>query len=135
MDTDYFEHLKRIAGEMDQTRSLPGATADYDVLAGALVWSDEYPGDFGRRLAEFDCVKLLLRYRTTLLLGKADDALRPYWDYARERFPNWAGFSPARLAMTEELATLYERGRKWSVGRLEALDRLYRRAGDQRGHL
>jgi len=119
MGIDYFENLDRIAGDMDQTRVLPDATVGYDVLSDALVWSDEYPRNMAGRLAEFDCVKLLLRYRTTLLLGKPDDTFKPYWDHARERFPNWAGFSSTRLTATEELRAQYEHDRKSAMRRVE----------------
>lgn len=119
MEIDYLEKLERIANEMDQTRVQPEAAIGYDVLADALVWSDEYPHNITGRRSEFDCVKLLLRYRTTLLLGKPDDLFRPYWDLAKKRFPHWAGFCPARLAMTEELRQRYERDRKRAMRRLE----------------
>jgi hypothetical protein len=124
MHIDYFAELDRIANEMDQTRILPDATVSYDVLADALAWSDEYPRNIGGRLAEFDCVKLLLRYRTTLLLGKPDDFFKPYWDHARERFPSWAGFGSTRLTTTEELRTQYEHDRKWAMRRLERFCRI-----------
>lgn len=119
MDIDYFEHLNWIAGEMDQTRVLPDATVGYNVLSDALVWSDEYPRNLAGRLVKFDCVKLLLRYRMSLLLGKPDDFFRPYWDHARERFPNWAGFCSIRLIATDELKAKYEHDRKSAMRRVE----------------
>ena len=84
----------------------------YDVLADALVWSDEYPKDIPGRHHEFDCIKLLLRYRTTLLLGAPNDFFRPYWERGKELFPNWAGFCIARLTPTEELRKFYERRKR-----------------------
>lgn len=60
MNTDFLmQQMERIAGEMDRTRESPNATVGYDVLSDALVWSDEYPGDIGGRLADFDCIRIL----------------------------------------------------------------------------
>jgi len=129
MVIDYFDSLDRIAREMDRTRVAPDATVGYDVLSDALVWSDEYPRDIAGRLAEFDCVKLLLRYRTTLLLGKPNDSLRPYWDHGRRRFPNWAGFCPERLTATEELRAQYEHDRHWAMRRVERFEKVRCSAG------
>lgn len=124
MDIDYFAHLERIAVEMDRTRVSPDAVIGYNVLADALFWSDEYPHDITGRIEQFDCVKLLLRYRTTLLLGSPDDLFRPYWERARELFPNWAGFSPARLIPSEELRSVYEHEEKRATRRLERFNKV-----------
>ncbi len=124
MNIDYFENLDRIASDMNQAQVVSDATVGYDVLSDALVWSDEYPHNITGRLDEFDCVKLLLRYRTTLLFGEPDADLKPYWEYAKERFPNWAGFCLVRSTRTEKLWTHYERDRKSAMRRVERFERL-----------
>jgi hypothetical protein len=117
---------------MDRTRVVPDATVGYDVLSDALVWSDEYPSNIAGRLAEFDCVKLLLRYRTSLLLGKPDDSFKPYWDHAKERFPDWAGFCSTRLVATEALKAQYEHDRKSAMRRVERFGKVCCSTGSNR---
>ncbi len=120
MTIDYFKRLARIAADMDQAQFSPIAEIGYDAFADALVWSDEYPRGITASVPEFDCVKLVLRYRTTVLLGKPDDFFKPYWDRAKELFPNWAGFHPSRLKATDELVRLYE---DYSAEALRGLER------------
>jgi hypothetical protein len=93
---DWLPHFERLAPKMDRVRARPNAKRSYHLFADAIVWSDEYPDSPGR-MSEFDCLKLLFRYRTTVLLGEPDLMLKPYWERALELFPNWAGFSPERL--------------------------------------
>ena len=119
MTIDYFERLSRIAGEMNRTRVSPTAQVHYDLLADALVWSDELPCEISGRRGEFDCIKLLWRYRTTMLLGKPDNSFRPYWVRARAIFPNWAGFHFSRLKATEELVEFYRREHDRGIRSLE----------------
>ena len=119
---DYFEELSRIAAEMNRTRPSPDAEVGYDLLTDALVWSDEYPGERAGRLEDYMCLRLLFRYRTTLLLGNPDDFFKPYWDRAMELFPDWAGFCPTRLSCTEELRRFYECRKKRDMRLLDLWD-------------
>lgn len=127
----YLEALRRIADEMDRTRASPDAVVGYDVSADALVWADEYPSRPRGGLRQFDCVKLLLRYRTTLLLGDPDESFKPYWDLGIELFPNWAGFSPTRVNPTDELRELYEYHRKRGLRHMHLVDVLCDRPRDR----
>ncbi len=109
MTTDYYDQFCRIADEMNRTRASSKPEISYELFADALVWTDEYPEGYKQRLGAFDCIKLLLRYRTTLILGNPDALLKPYWDEARALFPQWAGFDAARQREDERLRAIYER--------------------------
>ena len=114
--------MDTVAAVMDRVRELPDAQIDYELLADAIVWSDEYPSpDEVEEMYEFQCIKILLRYRTSVLLGRPDDTFQPYWDHARRLFPNWAGFTPARLVPSDELKAFYERRSKRDLRRLEKI--------------
>jgi hypothetical protein len=127
MTDDYYIQLERISPDMDQAPASPDATVGYDVLSDALVWSDEYPDSLRRRFGEFQCIRLLLRYRTTLLLGNPDEALQPYWEKARSLFPNWAGFQQDRLRLTDELRRAYDRQSAKQMNFVRRLMRLGRK--------
>jgi hypothetical protein len=106
------ESFEDIASEMDHTNVNPEAVLQFDLFADALLWSDEYPPPRKDRLGDITCVRVLLRYRTTFLLGNPDQRLKPYWDQALLMFPNWAGFTPHRMKPTEELRNFYEKQKK-----------------------
>jgi hypothetical protein len=125
---DFFAQFTRIGRELDATRARADASIGYDVLAGAVVWSDEYPLDLAGRVADFDCVKLLLRFRTTVILGDADESLRAYWCEGQRLFPNWAGFRPERIAPTPELRDYYEKSNAGAMRNLRRVSEVLNRA-------
>jgi hypothetical protein len=90
------EKLTVLAPKMTALRLRRCAVLRYLSFAAAVYWSDEMP----RRLDddEEDIVRILLRYRTTLILGQPDKELEPYWEAAKQCFPGWIGFSAARVA-------------------------------------
>ncbi len=109
MSIDYFEKLSIIAQEMDGLCPMARAKIGYNVLADGIVWSDEYPLNLAGRSEDFDCLRILWRYRTSALTEEPDEKWRPYWDHARSLFPNWAGFEPRRLLPSEAIKKLRER--------------------------
>jgi hypothetical protein len=75
----------------------PQATFSYEMMSGALVWSDELPEFRVLRLVHhWQVMRLVLRFRTTLILGEPDEELREYWDEAQQLFPEWPGFDRRR---------------------------------------
>jgi hypothetical protein len=67
----------------------------YHLFADAVYWSDEFPP--GLKFISENCLRLVLRYRTDILLGRAPDAtIKVYWDAAKHAFPNWIGFTTNR---------------------------------------
>ena len=65
----------------------PAATYDFELLSGAVFWSDErlleFIARFCGRVRHRSHGKELFAYRTSLLVGKPREALRPAWDEVR----------------------------------------------------
>jgi hypothetical protein len=118
---DWYERLANVANELDQTRIKTDAEVGYDVLSDGIVWSDEYPPNLVGRTEEFDCVRILLRYRTSVLTGSPDEYLRPYWEFARTQFPNWAGFDAERNSPSPEMQKFRERSERRDTRLLKVL--------------
>jgi hypothetical protein len=127
MAIDWLEQYERIAAEMDAVHESPNAEIGCDVLADAIVWSDEYPSDPASPMYDFQCIKILLRYRTSVLLGQPDETFRVYWDRARELFPHWAGFASSRLVSSDELKAFYEHCKKRDMRHLKQVLRCEKR--------
>jgi hypothetical protein len=69
----------------------------YDLLSDAIYWSDELPSrDVLYRFDNWEVVRFVLRYRTTLSLGSPEEEYRCYYEKSKELFPNWPGFLPER---------------------------------------
>ena len=91
---DIFDEYTRMAPTMEALQRSSSGCISYHLLADALYWSDEIP-DQMNSFSE-NCLRLILRYRTTLILGSPDEKWQPYWDEAVRRFPKWIGFDLQR---------------------------------------
>ncbi|QDT10529.1 hypothetical protein [Planctomycetes bacterium K23_9] len=97
------------------------ASVRYDMLADALVWSDETgystPNDV------IDGLRQLRHYRTHVMLNDSEpEPDGDVWLHCRSLFPKWVGFLPARHNQTPELLTIYRRGdvtSRWCLRQLE----------------
>jgi hypothetical protein len=89
--------LSELAPLIQDIINCPEATFSYDILSGALLWSDELP-DFRllRKVPHWTILRFVLRFRMTLILGQPDEDMREYWDKAQQLFPQWPGFSVDR---------------------------------------
>lgn len=133
------ESFRELAAELNDTTPTADATLDYDLLADALVWSDEYPPPRMERLGDVTCIRVLLRYRTTILLGSPDESLKLYWDMALAMFPNWAGLSAERLIPSDELRNIYEHlkmtGDRNLKKSIDGIEKYCRRVNALKSHL
>ena len=77
------------------------AKVEYHVLAAAIYWNDELPPNLDW-LAE-NSMRPVLRYRTSLLLGKPESQWEPFWVAAKIAFPRWIGFRSDRCTSTKRL--------------------------------
>lgn len=100
--------LKAIAPYMPQGDADPGAKVFYDILADALVWSDEkpHPAEDDRPLSP-SCLRAVWHYRTSLILGRPDERCRVHWEEAQRLFPDWPGF--AAIRRHPDLAAIYHK--------------------------
>ncbi len=103
--------LSGITPLMSRLTRSPDATYFYDMLSGAIFWSDEFP-DFRalRAVPDWHVIRYVLRYRTTLILEAPDEKMRYCWDRGQQLFFAWPGFDPDRRSpslrpIVEELET------------------------------
>lgn len=78
---------------------------NYHLLADAIYWHDEIP--VGIDAYSENCLRLVLRYRTTLILGSPDAQWEPYWNEAKRQFPRWIGFSRKRCRADRDVIAYY----------------------------
>lgn len=121
------ESFTDIASDMDRTRVDPKAILQYDLLADALVWSDEFPAQSKCPPVELGSIRVLLKYRTSVILQSPDERLKPYWEQALLMFPHWAGFIPERSEPSLELVEFYKSHRKTGDNTIERLNVFLRR--------
>ena len=106
-DEEIFGEYKRMAPLMESMRRARRPQIRYHLLADAIYWSDEMPGSL-ESLSE-SCLRFILRYRTTLILGTPDEKWKPCWQEAKQSFPNWIGFLPGRTSRSTKLGQVYEK--------------------------
>lgn len=104
---DELDQLRQLGPMMEGLRINRSATLHYHVMADALLWSDEIPGKIDPEAD--DALRCLLRYRTSLILGKPEEEWRHFWDAGRVAFPNWIGFLSERSTPNQKLTNFYYR--------------------------
>jgi hypothetical protein len=101
------DQLAVIADDLNLLRMQPDASVSYDLLSDSLQWSDEIPLLGRHKPSNFWCLRLLFRYRMTMILQNPEAEFVDYWVRGKELFPNWAGFHPSRCSPNIELLDLY----------------------------
>ncbi len=124
MYDDCLDKLAQVANEMNRLAKSSDAIIHYDLLAGALWWSDERPSFSDCELHSY--LRPVFRYRTTLILDTTEDSYTPLWEASRDLFPFWPGFAPERCSPNEELAQWYRKKNRAAILSFELLDILYR---------
>jgi hypothetical protein len=95
------------------------AVVKYDLLAGALLWSDETD-----KATPFDvtsALRFLWHIRTLIMLDRASTD-HEFWKTCQALFPCWVGFLPERRTPTPELLAAYRRGEvsmRWCLRQAE----------------
>jgi len=82
----------------------------YHIMADGIYWDDEIPSG----LDEFsgDCLRFVIRYRTSMIMEKPDEQWQEYWNDAMISFPGWIGFDAARCSPEKRLQQAYKTLRK-----------------------
>lgn len=94
MTLDESQGLEELAGRLPQGRSVTRSRVHYDVVAGALFWTDEEVNGLS---ADAQMVlRKLLRHRSMLLIGSSESEYEELWAAAHQRIPNWVGFQRER---------------------------------------
>jgi len=99
--TTHADHLNSI------NAPVPSATAKYEIMSGALIWSDETNAE--TPVYVIWALRQLFAYRTRLMLDDAEPD-NEFWDQCIKLFPNWIGFLPERRKQTQALLAEYRRG-------------------------
>lgn len=142
LSDDLCQLLNAIADQMNSI-CVPDehVSVNYDIMSGALIWSDEIPPDLW--VGKIWVPRFIFAYRTSLMLGEPRIELQPVWDEALALFPKWIGFLPERREPTPDLLEVYRRGdvslhgacvkwrEKWRVRRRAKIDALLE-TGEQR---
>jgi hypothetical protein len=131
LQTELIKKLAAIAGAMNALSKSPDATMHYDMLAGALWWSDERPAS--SQIGNSDCLRVLFRYRTSVIINETEAEYLPYWLAAEKEFPKWPGFDPERCRPDDDLAALYRRSNAEGLLSLHLADIVCRLKNEFRG--
>jgi hypothetical protein len=97
----------------------PNAAPFYELMSGALIWSDETTRETS--VYVIWALRSLFAYRTQLMLSGSEPD-NPFWDECVAKFPRWIGFLPERRTATPALLAEYRRGNvsmKWCLRRIE----------------
>jgi hypothetical protein len=114
--------LREITPYILQLEEDSDAKVGYDLFADALVWSDERPLPplDGKDPVDVTCLRAVLHYRTSLILGRPNAKYRSAWEEAQGLFPTWPGFAPKRRESV--LKDLYLQLRHQAYQALEKLE-------------
>ena len=124
MVDESLNELVQVAPQMNSLVKSSVAVVHYDMMAGALWWSDECP-DFDKP-EHYWCLRPLFRYRTTLILGEPDQRYEHFWEQAMRLFPAWPGFDAERCRADAQLAKLYRIKHRAGLLSFVLLDIVYR---------
>ena len=95
------EPLRLHASQLDAiSEPAPSARVFFEVMSGALVWSDEVK-DVPTKVIW--SLRPLFAFRSSLILGQPEEKGRSYWDASTSLFPRWVGFVPARAEPSPQL--------------------------------
>jgi hypothetical protein len=99
--SERIQNLQDAAPVLDALIAQPDAHVFFEVMSGALVWSDEYPFVADGVYYDIEMFpRQLLRgvwaYRSSLIEGEPKERCRAGWELAQSLFPKWPGFLPER---------------------------------------
>lgn len=104
------QELPKISDLMNKLTREETGEPKYDIMSDLLFWDDEVPDRKLRKPKKaFWALKLVMRFRTTLILGSPDNRFLELWETARSLFPQWVGFTATRCKPDTKLAETYEK--------------------------
>ena len=96
MTTLWDRQFSVLAGKLDRLKPSPDAKPFYDLLAGALIWTDEILDPAELPIGILECLRPVFHYRTTVILGTPKQDYHQYWTEAQRLCPNWPVLDPSR---------------------------------------
>lgn len=100
--TDHAEHLNIICSPAWWPKVF------YEIMSGAVIWSDETNSK--TPVEVIWALRSIMAFRTSLMLNKPREELKPMWDLGLSLFPKWVGFRPERRQASPKLLQIYRRG-------------------------
>ena len=119
VDFIIMDDLRMIAYVMNNLVLNSEATAAYDAGSDSLVWSDEIPDPGVLKIRQLWCLRPVLRYRTSIVVGSPEKQYQYLWEEALRLFPEWPGFATTRRST--EWASAYYRFKKSSKSDFDRL--------------
>lgn len=119
------EHAERVSEAMRKfaprmpTKAGWWPQHQYAPMIGALYWTDESPVPLNPE--QDDIIRVLLMYRTSIMLGKPTEEWRLYWEMAQHEFPTWIGFHQDRIHPNQKILDYYLRESKENLEYLQNL--------------
>jgi hypothetical protein len=120
--SDKFQDLAKIAPKLALLCEDPKARMYFELMSGALVWSDELPPVDQLEPAESHRLRGVWRYRTSLILGQPEEKFRAGWERLLALCPSWPGFLADRRKPNPERIKYYHERSATSLADWEALD-------------
>lgn len=105
---NFEEQLDSLIPALAELRLDPHAEVFYDVMSGALVWTDEKLS-IGLSAEQMGCLRALFRFRTSLIIGSPDRRFENLWNLLKSKCPQWIGFTLSRCSPTKALLNEYFR--------------------------
>jgi len=122
MNEEQGEYIEKIfqdfQGTLPETSSIENPKMEYHVLADGVFWSDE--GIIKCHYDLSNAFRLVINYRTSLLISSKDIRFKEVFELAQKYFPNWIGFKKSRCEYNEEIANRIQRIRrvsKWKINK------------------
>jgi hypothetical protein len=111
-EADILAQFALVGNMMIGCRYDRNAVIKFHLLADAIYWTDEIPPDLDSFSG--NCLRFVLRFRTSLIVEQPDERCRRYWETALSQFSNWIGFRDERCRPSEALKAKYFRLRSLS---------------------
>src|ERR1035437_2137549 len=99
------DYLGSLVSKLRVLKCDVSAEVFYDLMSGALVWSDEKIT--GLTAEEMGCLRAIFRFRTSIIASEPDERFRNLSNKPRAAYPDWIGFDPSRSQADESLSKLY----------------------------
>src|SRR5215207_4374103 len=103
----YLRNLHDLAPRMQKLTGGWWPRPRYHPLADAVYWTDEIPSRCSAE--EESALRCLLRYRTTVILGRPEASLAEFWTAAQRDFPHWIGHAPRRSSPDRKVIEFHHR--------------------------
>ena len=99
----------------------PKCKFQYELMSGAVIWSDEMRGNLSSEL--ISGLRVVWAYRSSLYLEEPRKEFEDVWNRARELFPSWPGFHESRLKPDGKVISYYKRVKYKSDRKLDLVDK------------